>query len=106
MPVINNEKHKTVNGYIWMVRSVMDKQVFFHYDNGSRAQKVALSLLKTSGVLCRQTGTVYTKCTNTKDVLPLGCWAHARRKFEESLKMIEKELSMHLSKSDLQWLKE
>ncbi len=21
-----------------------------------------------------------------KDVLPLGCWAHARRKFEESLK--------------------
>lgn len=44
--VINNEKHKTVNGYMWMVRSAMDKQVFFHYDNGSRAQKVALSLLK------------------------------------------------------------
>ena len=38
-------------------------------------------------VQCRLTGTVYTKCTNTKkDVLPLGCWAHARRKFEESLK--------------------
>jgi transposase len=46
VPIINNEKHKSVNGYMWMVRSAMDKQVFFHYDNGSRAQKVALSLLK------------------------------------------------------------
>lgn len=46
VPVINNEKHKTVNGYMWMVRSVMDKQLFFHYDHGSRAQNVALSLLK------------------------------------------------------------
>jgi transposase len=46
VPVINNEKHKSVNGYMWMVRSAMDKQVFFHYDNGSRAQKVTLSLFK------------------------------------------------------------
>ncbi len=46
VPVINNEKHKTVNGYMWMVRSVTDKQLFFHYDYGPRAQKVALSLLK------------------------------------------------------------
>ena len=46
VPVINDEKHKTVNGYIWMVRSVMDSQLFFHYDHGSRAQNVALSLLK------------------------------------------------------------
>ena len=87
VPVINNEKHKTVNGYIWMVRSVMDKQVFFHYDNGSRAQKVALSLLKDfRGAMQTDGYSVYQMYEYKKDVLPLGCWAHARRKFEESLK--------------------
>lgn len=78
--VINNEKHKTVNGYMWMVRSAMDKQVFFHYDNGSRAQKVALSLLKDfRGAMQTDGYSVYQMYEYKKDVLPLGCWAHARR---------------------------
>ncbi len=42
IPIINNEKHKAVKGYLWMVRSVMRELVFFYYDHGSRAQKVAL----------------------------------------------------------------
>lgn len=87
IPVINNEKHKTVNGYIWMVRSVMDSQVFFHYDGGSRAQKVALALLNDfRGALQTDGYGVYQMYEHKKGVLPLGCWAHARRKFEESLK--------------------
>ena len=32
MPVINNEKHKTEKGYIWMLRAVIPKLVLFHYD--------------------------------------------------------------------------
>lgn len=87
LPVINNEKHKTVNGYMWMVRSVMDKQHFFHYDHGSRAQSVALSLLKDfRGALQTDGYSVYQIYESKKGVLPLGCWAHARRKFDESLK--------------------
>lgn len=87
IPVINNEKHKTVNGYIWMVRSVMDSQLFFHYDGGSRAQKVALSLLEDfRGAMQTDGYGVYQMYEYKKGVLPLGCWAHARRKFEESLK--------------------
>ncbi len=87
IPVINNEKHKTVNGYIWMVRSVMDSQHFFHYDRGSRAQKVALALLEDfRGALQTDGYGVYQMYEYKKGVLPLGCWAHARRKFEESLK--------------------
>jgi transposase len=46
IPIIDNEKRKTVKGYIWMVRAVMANLVFFHYDHGSRAQKVALELFK------------------------------------------------------------
>ena len=87
LPVINDEKHKTVNGYIWMVRSVMDSQLFFHYDHGSRGQNVALSLLKDfSGAMQTDGYGVYKIYEQKQGVLPLGCWAHARRKFTESLK--------------------
>ena len=87
VPVINNEKHKTVNGYMWMVRSVMDSQLFFHYDHGSRAQNVALSLLNDfRGAMQTDGYAVYKMYEQKKGVLPLGCWAHARRKFTESLK--------------------
>ncbi len=86
LPVINNEKHQAIKGYIWMVRAVMDQLVFFHYDHGSRAQKVALALFKDfQGVIQSDGYAVYDMYENKKGVLPIGCWAHARRKFEEAL---------------------
>jgi transposase len=87
VPIINNEKHKTVKGYLWIVRAVMPGLVFFHYDHGSRAQKVALQLFKNyRGVIQSDGYAVYDMYENKKGVLPIGCWAHARRKFEEALK--------------------
>lgn len=87
LPIVNEEKHKTVKGYIWMVRSVMLNLVFFHYDHGSRAQKVVIPLLKDfHGALQTDGYEVYKMYEDKKGVLPLGCWAHARRKFEEALK--------------------
>lgn len=44
IPVMNNERHKTVKGYIWLVRSVMTGRQFFYYDKGSRSGKVVLKL--------------------------------------------------------------
>lgn len=87
LPVVNDEKHKAVKGYIWMVRSVMEPLVFFHYDKGSRAQKVVLPLLKDfRGALQTDGYEAYKVYEEKKGVLPLGCWAHVRRKFEEALK--------------------
>lgn len=87
LPVVKEEKHKTVKGYIWMVRDVMENLVFFHYDHGSRAQKVVIPLLKDfQGALQTDGYEVYKMYEDKKGVLPLGCWAHARRKFEEALK--------------------
>ena len=87
IPIIDNEKHRTVKSYLWMVRSVMENMVFFHYDKGSRAQKVAIELLKDfRGALQTDGYEVYSIYENKQGVLPLGCWAHARRKFEEALK--------------------
>jgi transposase len=86
VPIVNDEKHKTVKGYLWMVRAVMPGLVFFYYDQGSRAQKVALKLFKDyQGALQSDGYAVYDMYENKKGVLPLGCWAHARRKFEEAL---------------------
>lgn len=86
IPIINNEKHQAIKGYIWMIRAVMDNLVFFHYDHGSRAQKVALQLFKDyQGVIQSDGYAVYDIYENKKGVLPIGCWAHARRKFEEAL---------------------
>jgi transposase len=87
IPIVNNEKHGTVKGYLWMVRSVMENLVFFHYDNGSRAQKVALELFKDfRGVIQSDGYAVYDIYENKKGVLPIGCWSHSRRRFEEALK--------------------
>ncbi len=87
VPVINKEKHKAVKGYIWMVRAVMPDLVFFYYDHGSRAQKVALHLFKDyQGVLQSDGYAVYDFYENKKGVLPIGCWAHCRRLYEEALK--------------------
>jgi transposase len=87
IPIINNEKHKAIKGYIWMVRAVMRDLVFFHYDYGSRAQKVALQLFKDyHGVIQTDGYAVYDIYENKKGVLPIGCWAHSRRRFEEALK--------------------
>lgn len=46
VPVINREKHKADKEYLWMVRSVMEKLVIFHYDKGSCAGTVIESLAK------------------------------------------------------------
>lgn len=87
IPVINDEKHKAVKGYIWMAQAVMRDLVFFHYDYGSRAQKVALELFKDyQGVIQTDGYTVYDIYENKQGVLPIGCWAHSRRYFTESLK--------------------
>ena len=86
IPVINNEKHKASKAYLWMVRSVMKDLVFFHYDKGSRAQRVVVDILKNyQGAIQTDGYQAYSIYEHKQGVLLLGCWAHARRKFSESL---------------------
>lgn len=87
VPVINDEKHRAVKSYLWVVRSVMDNLMFFHYDKGSRAQKVVIDLLHNyQGAIQTDGYEAYSIYENKKGVLLLGCWAHARRKFNDALK--------------------
>jgi transposase len=87
VPVINHEKRRAVKAYLWIVRAVMKDLVFFHYDKGSRAQKVVIELLHNyKGAVQSDGYEAYSIYENKKGVLLLGCWAHARRKFTEALK--------------------
>ena len=73
-------------GYIWVVRSVLSPGVFFHYDKGSRSQEVILKLLKDyKGALQTDGYAAYSIYEEKQGVLPLGCLAHVRRKFENAL---------------------
>jgi transposase len=85
IPIVHEEKHKTVKGYIWLVRSVMDGRQFFYYDHGSRSGKVVLKLFgKFKGALQTDGYEPYEQLDAKKGIILLGCWAHARRKFWES----------------------
>ena len=86
VPVIDNKKHRAVKAYLWAVRSVMEDLTFFHYDKGSRAQKVVIELLKDyQGAIQTDGYEAYNIYENKKGILLLGCWAHARRKFTEAI---------------------
>ena len=45
LPVIDNEKHRAVKGYIWAVRDAVFGDVYFHYDMGSRSGETARRLI-------------------------------------------------------------
>jgi len=84
---INDRPGKTRKAYLWAIRSVLTPDLFFHYDKGSRSQEVALKLLKDyQGALQTDGYAAYSIYENKKGVLPLGCMAHVRRKFENALK--------------------
>ncbi|PKO95307.1 MAG: IS66 family transposase [Bacteroidetes bacterium HGW-Bacteroidetes-6] len=86
LPVIDNEKRRAVKGYLWVVRNPDNGEVFFHYDRGSRSEKTAMMLLHDfKGAIQSDGYQVYKRFEALDGKLMLGCWAHARRKFDEAL---------------------
>lgn len=87
IPVLDKDKPGAARkGYHWVVRSPENNQLFFHYDKGSRARYVIVDLLKDfKGAVQSDGYGAYEIYEKKQDVLLLGCWAHARRKFEQAL---------------------
>lgn len=88
IPVMDKDHPgSTRKGYHWIVKSPVQNQLFFHYQNGSRAQKVVVELLHSfQGAVQSDAYGAYDIYENKKGVLLLGCMAHGRRKFEVALK--------------------
>lgn len=98
VPVINREKHKADKEYLWMVRSVMERLVIFHYDGGSRAGAVIESLANQynfKGYLqCDGFAGYETVFKANPDVRLLNCLVHIRRHFEQALDE-NREMAQH-----------
>ena len=101
IPVINRGKHKAEKEYLWMVRSVMEKLVIFHYDMGSRSGSVIESLIsqyRFKGYLqCDGFAGYETAFKTNPDVRLVNCMAHIRRDFEHALGENKKEAEYGLA---------
>ena len=94
LPVIDNEKHRAVKGYMWAVRDALGGSVYFHYDNGSRGGDTARKLIGAyRGAVQTDGYEVYNAFENTPGKRMIGCWAHARRKSVEALEENKKYAS-------------
>ena len=93
------EKHKADKEYLWMVRSVMERLVIFHYDGGSRAGAVIESLANQynfKGYLqCDGFAGYETAFKTNPDVRLLNCLVHIRRHFEQALDENRRWPNMH-----------
>jgi transposase len=86
LPVIDNEKHRAVKGYMWVVRNANTGDAIYHYDFGSRSTETALKLLKDfNGAIQTDGYQAYDRFEGMKGKKMLGCWAHTRRKFFDAL---------------------
>lgn len=89
VPVIDHGKKKAAKEYLWMVRAVMERLVFFHYDHGSRAGAVIEELAgkyKFKGYLqCDGFAGYETAFRTNPGVTLVNCMAHIRRHFEGAL---------------------
>jgi hypothetical protein len=66
----------TRKGYHWIIRSPEKRKLYFHYDRGSRAQRVAVDILRDFKCAVQSDGYgAYNIYENKKGVLLLGCWA-------------------------------
>lgn len=86
IPIVDNEKHKTIKGYLWLVKDIQSNQVFFHYNEGSRGQKVVIQLFKDyKGIIQTDGYTGYSILEKFDGITTLNCWCHCRRYFDRSL---------------------
>lgn len=86
IPVLDKDKPGAARkGYHWVVRAPEKDRLFFHYDKGSRARYVITELLGDFKGTIQSDGYSAYDIYSVKDgVSLLGCWAHARRKFEQA----------------------
>lgn len=86
LPVIDLQSHQAKKEYLWVVRSVIDRQVFFHYDHGSRSGETVRKLLGSfKGYLQCDGYSAYNVFEEKQEVCLIACMSHIRRSFEKAL---------------------
>ena len=92
----NDRKGKSHKGYFWVFGNPQGN-VCFDWKLG-RGRAAAESILKDfSGHLLQSDGyAVYDSVTRDSDIIQLGCWAHARRKFYKAFQEEQLEAARYL----------
>lgn len=86
IPVIDNSAGRAKKEYLWVVRSPIEKSVFFHYDGGSRSGATAAAMLQSfKGYLQCDGYDAYRVFEKSPKVCLVACMAHIRRAFEKAL---------------------
>lgn len=81
----NNKQGKTHLGYQWVYHSPEQGLVYFHYNKGRGQSGPKEILEKYEGYVQCDGYNVYDKIATGKPITLVGCMAHLRRKFHESL---------------------
>lgn len=75
------KKGTTHQGYYWVYYNTQSRQVLFKYQTGRAAEWPREMLANYKGYLQTDGYTAYNQFDDVEDIVPLNCWAHARRKF-------------------------
>lgn len=87
-PIKVQDKDKigaTHNGFMWVYRAPIPNLVYFEYQKGRAMEFPQNALKEFSGYLQTDGYAGYNQIGQRANVTPLGCWAHASRKFEKAL---------------------
>ena len=75
--------------YLWAFFAKLKNMVFYAYENGSRARKVALEFLKNFCGFLSTDGyvaySIFDDAEKHPEIIRIGCWTHCRRKWIEAL---------------------
>jgi transposase len=80
-----DKKGSTHRGFYWVYHNSLDDLVFFDYQQGRGREGPQHILESYTGYLQTDGYQVYNIIEDKTDATLLHCWAHARRKFHESL---------------------
>jgi len=75
------KKGTTHQGYYWVYYDTVNKLAMFEYQTGRAAIWPKQTLANYKGYLQTDGYVAYNQFDDTQDIIPLNCWAHARRKF-------------------------
>jgi transposase len=75
------KKGTTHQGYYWVYYNIPKRQVLFKYQTGRAAEWPKETLANYKGYLQTDGYAAYNQFDEVEDIIPLNCWAHARRKF-------------------------
>ena len=80
-----SKKGKTHHGMMWVYHDPLRRAVFFEYRRGRGKDDCRQMLARFKGGYAQTDGyAAYRDFKKREDVIPLACWAHARRKFKQA----------------------